>query len=139
MPINLTSGLKVRVCCRHDRFSTSSQQMCDTGSHWHYPAPPTRRLPVERSARRAAPRRQADALRTTRQVLSMTQTSSSNGHAAVSIGLMLHLAPETQIYCELYGNQPPALVIGAEPADCVISSANFEADPVDLIAADRLV
>lgn len=69
----------------------------------------------------------------------MTRLSNGNGHAAVSIGLMLHLAPDTQIYCELYGDQPPALVIGTEPADCVISSANFEAEPMDLIAADRLV
>jgi hypothetical protein len=65
--------------------------------------------------------------------------ATDTGHAAVSVGLMPHLSPDTQIYCDRHVSRPPAIALGAEPADCVISSANFDAEPSDLIAAERLV
>jgi hypothetical protein len=61
------------------------------------------------------------------------------GHTAVAVGLMLHLTSDTQIYCDHYRDQPPVLVLGAEPADCVISTAAIDTEPADLVAADRLL
>jgi hypothetical protein len=57
----------------------------------------------------------------------------------VTVGITLHLNSWTQIYCDRHGDHPPAIVLGAEPADCVISTAGIESEPADLIAAERLL
>jgi hypothetical protein len=61
------------------------------------------------------------------------------GQQPVTVGILLHLDRQTQIYCDRHGDHPPAIVLGAEPADCVISTAGIEAEPADLIAAERLL